>query len=85
MTGLENRTYTVKAMVKQNTGTTNISRMELSNYGGDNVYIDIPESDTYIEIEGTVEVENGRINVAFYQDAQENTNLQIDDVYLILS
>ena len=85
VTGLENRTYTVKAMVKQNTGTTNISRMELSNYGGDNVYIDIPESDTYIEIEGTVEVENGRINVAFYQDAQENTNLQIDDVYLILS
>lgn len=83
--GLENRTYTVKAMVKQNTGTTNISRMELSNYGGDNVYIEIPKNDSYIEIEGTVEVENGRINVAFYQDAQENTNLQIDDVYLILS
>ena len=85
ITGLENRKYTVKAMVKQNTGNTNISRMELTNYGGDNVYIDIPESDTYIEIEGTVEVENGRINVAFYQDAQENTNLQIDNVYLFLS
>lgn len=85
ITGLENRTYTVKAIVKQNLGTTNISRMELSDYGGDNVYVDIRKGDSYIEIEGTVEVKNGRINVAFYQDAEENTNLQIDDVYLILS
>lgn len=59
--------------------------MELSDYGGDNVYIDIRKGDSYIDIEGTVEVKNGRINVAFYQDAEENTNLQIDDVYLVLS
>lgn len=85
ITGLENRKYTVKAMVKQNTGNTNISRMELTNYGGEDVHVNIPHGDSYIEIHGTVEVKNGRLNVSFYQDAQENTNLQIDNVYLFLS
>ena len=72
-------------MVKQNTGNTNISRMELTNYGGEDVHVNIPHGDSYIEIHGTVEVKNGRLNVSFYQDAQENTNLQIDNVYLFLS
>ncbi|UJF31845.1 carbohydrate binding domain-containing protein [Paenibacillus hexagrammi] len=78
-----NGSYTVTAMVKQNTGTPTISRMELSGYGGDVVYSNVPHGSTYQKISGTVNVTNGKLNVAFYQAAGGNTNLQIDDVQIV--
>ncbi|WP_332698527.1 TIM-barrel domain-containing protein [Halalkalibacter lacteus] len=79
---LEDGTYTVTAMVKQNTGTPSLSRMELTNYGGDNVYVDIPHGNDYVKISGIVDVTDGSLNIAFYQDAPGFTNLQIDHVRL---
>ncbi|MFZ3578756.1 glycoside hydrolase family 97 catalytic domain-containing protein [Virgibacillus sp. DJP39] len=84
VTDLENGTYTISAMVKQNNGTPDISRMELSGYGGDPIHINISHSDEYEKIQGTVEVTNGNLEVAFYQEAKSEANLQIDNVTLTL-
>ncbi|MFC0561573.1 glycoside hydrolase family 66 protein [Halalkalibacter alkalisediminis] len=80
---MENGSYTVTAMVKQNTGTPTLSRMELTGFGGEAVYIDIPHGNEYVKISGTVEVTNGQINIAFYQTAEGSVNLQIDDVVIV--
>lgn len=83
LTGLENGNYTVSAMVKQNTGTPSLSRMELSDYGGDPVYINISHGSDYSMILGTVQVTNGKLKIAFYQAAPGGTNLQIDKVEIV--
>ncbi|WP_332693537.1 glycoside hydrolase family 66 protein [Halalkalibacter lacteus] len=80
---IENGVYTVTAMVKQNTGTPTISRMEISGYGGETVYTDIPHEEEYVKINGIVEVTNGELTIAFHQAADGSTNLQIDDVEII--
>jgi dextranase len=80
---LENGAYTVTAMVKQSTGTPTISRMELSGFGGESVYTDIPHGQVYVKISGTVEVTNGELNIAFHQATDSSTNLQIDDVDIV--
>ncbi len=85
VSGLSNGIYTVMAYVKQNTGTPNVCRMELSDYGGATVYTDISHSSAYQEITGTIDVTNGKANIAFYEDAPANTNLQIDDVQIVPS
>ncbi|WP_207652322.1 glycoside hydrolase family 66 protein [Clostridium chromiireducens] len=84
LSGLENGIYTIKAKVKQNTGNSILSRMELTEFGGGAVYTDIPHGDLYVEITGTAQVTNGKLNIAFYQAAPGNTNLEIDNVTLIL-
>jgi dextranase len=82
VTGISNGAYKVTAWVKQSSGTPTISRMELSNYGGSTVYSNISQGSSYQQISGTVYVTNGQINIAFYQSAPGNTNLQIDDIEL---
>ncbi|MBC2579500.1 glycoside hydrolase family 66 protein [Clostridium sp. DJ247] len=82
VTGLSNGVYTVSAWVKQNTGTPSLCRMELTNYGGSAAYTNISSGSTYQQIQGTVNVTNGQVNIAFYISAPGNTNLQIDDVEL---
>lgn len=84
LSGLENGIYAIKANVKQNTGNSILSRMELTEFGGGAVYTDIPHGDSYVEITGTAQVTNGKLNIAFYQAAPGNTNLEIDNVTLIL-
>lgn len=37
-----------------------------------------------MEINGTVTVRNGSLNIAFFQQAAGNTNLQIDNVSIVL-
>ncbi|WP_227521928.1 glycoside hydrolase family 66 protein [Bacillus solitudinis] len=83
LTRIENGTYTVTAMVKQNTGTPTVSRMELSGFGGDTLYSDILHGNEYVKISGTVEVANGELNIAFYQATDDFANLQIDDVEIV--
>ncbi|WP_163537987.1 glycoside hydrolase family 97 catalytic domain-containing protein [Gracilibacillus sp. YIM 98692] len=84
VTELENGTYTVSAMVKQNNGIPEISRMELTGHGGDPVYTNIEHGDEYTQITETVEVTNGTLEIAFYQEALDEANLQIDNVTLTL-
>ncbi|WP_155985309.1 carbohydrate binding domain-containing protein [Paenibacillus maysiensis] len=83
VSGLNNGTYTVTAMVKQNNGSPTLSRLELTGYGGSSVYTPIPHSNSYSKISGIVSVTNGKINIAFYQAAEGNTNLQIDNVEIL--
>ena len=80
---MENGSYTVTAMVKQNTGNPTISRMELSGFGGEPTYRDVPHGDEYVEISATAQVTNGQLNIAFYQEADDFANLQIDDVKIV--
>jgi hypothetical protein len=77
---LPNGTYMVSAMVKQNSGTPTICRMELSGFGAAASYTDIPHNDSYVKISNMVTVTNGQLNVAFYESATGAANLQIDDI-----
>lgn len=81
-TGLTNGSYTVKAWVKQNTGTPTICRMEVTNYGGSAVYVNIPKGTSYVQYTATVNVTNGQLDIGFYTSSPGNTNMQIDDVEL---
>ncbi|EHJ01899.1 Dextranase [Clostridium sp. DL-VIII] len=83
VTELPNGSYTVKAMVKQNTGTPTSSKLELSGFGGDTASVKIPHGDSYAEISGQVNVTNGTLIISFMQDSTDMTNLEIDNVELI--
>lgn len=80
---LPNGTYLVSAMVKQDTGTPNVCRMELNGFGGTAKNIPISHNSNYQQILGTVSVTNGQLTIAFYENADGNTNLQIDEVAII--
>lgn len=81
-TGLENGSYTVRAWVKQNSGTPTICRMELSNYGGMLQCFNIESSTEYMLVYGKVNVTNGQLDIGFYTKSLGNSNLQIDEVQL---
>lgn len=84
VTGIPDGIYTVKAVVKQNTGTPSMSRMELSNDGGELGYVDIQHGDSYNEISKQVNVTDGKLTITFHQESSgEFTNLQIDEVRLL--
>lgn len=69
--------------MKQNTGTPSMSRMELSNDGGELGYVDIQHGDSYNEISKQVNVTDGKLTITFHQESSgEFTNLQIDNVTL---
>ena len=85
VTELENGSYTIKAKVKQNTGVPTSSKLEMSNYGGEPIEVKIPHGDSYVEISADVNVTNGNLLISFIQDSADMTNLQIDDVELILN
>jgi dextranase len=83
-TGLPNGSYTVRAWIKQNTGTPNIARMEVAGYGGSTVYVNVPKGNSYNLYSATVNVTNGQIDIGFYIYATGgDANLQIDDVELV--
>ncbi|RII33605.1 dextranase [Clostridium chromiireducens] len=82
--GLKNGRYTVTAMVKQNTGIPDYAAMEITS--GDNTEkVNIKHSEDYIKIEGSIDVINGKLNIAFNYKSTVNgeTNLQIDDIQLL--
>lgn len=81
VTGLANASYKVSAWVKRSGSFTN-SRMEVSNYGGGTVYVNIPNTTTWTLISTTVGVTNGQINIGFYSNAAGNNWLNLDDVSL---
>lgn len=84
VTGIPNGNYTVEAVVKQNTGTPSMSRMELSNDSEELAYADIEHGDGYKKISKQVNVTDGKLTIAFHQESSgECTNLQIDEVRLL--
>lgn len=80
---LPNGTYLVSAVTKQDTGTPITCRMELSGYGGTTKYVSIPHSSSYQQLTEPVTVTNGQLSIAFYENANGNTNLQIDEVAIV--
>ncbi|MCZ8518293.1 MULTISPECIES: carbohydrate-binding protein [Paenibacillus] len=83
-TGLPNGTYAVRAWIKQNTGIPAISRMEVSGYGGEPVYVDVKHGAEYQLYTANINVTNGQLDVGFYiKGDQGDVNLQIDDVVLV--
>lgn len=83
VTGLENGSYKIKAKVKQNTGVPTSSKLEISNYGGEPIDVNILHEDSYVEISADVNITNETLILSFIQDSADMTNLQIDDVELI--
>lgn len=88
-TGLENGSYTVKAWVKQNKGYPLKCRMEVANYGGPAVDVNIPHNESYVQYAATVNVTNGQLDIGFYIYSRNilslltgYTDIQIDDVEL---
>lgn len=81
-TGLANGSYTVSSWVKEtvygNKPTT--VRMELTGYGGNQAYRNILPTPAYQQIQSTVQVTNGSLDIGFYVDSPGLTSLQIDQV-----
>ena len=57
--------------------------MELKDFGGTEKTISIPHGNSYQQIAGAVSVTNGQLTIAFYENADGNANLQIDEIAII--
>ncbi len=81
---VENGSYRVEAFVKVVNTSPGVSRMEITNYGGNAVYVDMPKSGSgWHKIEAdNVLVTNGTIDVGFYCSSSGGTTVHIDDVRL---
>ena len=83
ITGLTNGTYTVRAWVKQNTGTPTTAEMRVKSFGGTDQAVSVKGLAAYTQKSITVNVTNGQLTVEFYAQSPGSTNLQVDDVELI--
>lgn len=79
VSGLSNGIYEVSASVKQNTGNPLLCRMELTS-GTETIYKNIGHTNSYGTITKEIAVTDGNLNIAFYLAADEEANLQIDNV-----
>ncbi|MFB1081609.1 TIM-barrel domain-containing protein [Jeotgalibacillus sp. JSM ZJ347] len=76
-----NANYNVEAWVRLKNTTPNIARMEITNYGGANRYINIaPNNEWQLIKVDNVMVSNGQIDIGFYVDSPGGTTLHIDQV-----
>ncbi|NOV03492.1 TIM-barrel domain-containing protein [Paenibacillus planticolens] len=78
---VNNVKYKVEAWVRMKNTTPTTARMEVQNYGGSPIYMNISNSGVwkYISV-SDVMVTNGQIDVGFYVDSPGGTTLHIDDV-----
>lgn len=77
-----NGTYQIQAWVKVSNATPTIGRMEITNYGGNDIYIDMPASGsgwTLITAEN-VAVSSGYLDIGFYCSSPGGTTVHIDSV-----
>ncbi|MCF6093616.1 hypothetical protein L1765_06390 [Microaerobacter geothermalis] len=82
---LPNGSYNVSAWVKLQAYSgvdPTYSRMELSNYGGSQINVNFSPSANWQQINTTVNITNGQLDLGFYLNADGNTSLQIDDVII---
>lgn len=80
ITGLDDGTYYVTAKVKHQGTQPAAARMEVSQHGGSDVYVNVPNTSEYRDVSAAVNVTNGKLDVGFYVDSPGGTSLQVDDV-----
>jgi alpha-glucosidase len=80
ITGLDDGTYYVSAKVKSQGPQPTTARMEVTQYGESDVYVNIPNTSEYQDVSAEVNVKNGKLDVGFYVDSPGGTSLQVDDV-----
>lgn len=82
VTGLKNGSYTLKAWVKSS-GGQNAVYMEAKNYGGSDLSVAIPATNTWTAIEiPNVNVTNGTCTIGFYCNANAGKWIHFVDAYL---
>jgi alpha-glucosidase (family GH31 glycosyl hydrolase) len=82
---VDNGSYRVEAFVKVSNTAPDIARMEVSDYGGSAVYIDMPQTGSgWRRIQAdNVAVTNGYLDIGFYcSSGSGGTTVHIDDVRL---
>lgn len=79
-----NDTYTVEAWAKVINTAPTTCRMEITNYGGNSIYSNLPSSGSGWKkiVVSNVQVTNGHVDVGFYCDSSGGTIVHIDDVRL---
>ncbi|PFG13545.1 alpha-glucosidase (family GH31 glycosyl hydrolase) [Bacillus sp. es.036] len=81
-----NGEYTIEAWVRLKNNTPNTARLEVTNYGGSDQFINLsPDSEWQLIKVDDVLVTNGTIDVGFYVDSPGGTTLQIDQVKIMKS
>ncbi|WP_163539855.1 TIM-barrel domain-containing protein [Gracilibacillus sp. YIM 98692] len=81
-----NTEYTVEAWVRLKNANPNTARLEITNYGGTDQFIDISKGEEWKLLKvDNIMVTNGQIDVGFYVDSPGGTTLHIDQVKLITS
>lgn len=80
-----NGSYQIQAWVQVSNADPTIGRMEVSGFGGDPIYIDMPSSGEGWELltVDQVQVSTGYIDVGFYCASPGGTTIHIDGVKLI--
>jgi alpha-glucosidase (family GH31 glycosyl hydrolase) len=81
---VDNGSYSVEAYVKVLNTVPNTARMEIANYGGSAIYVDMPQPGTgWHRIKAdNVPVTNGYIDIGFYCSSPGGTTVHVDDVRL---
>ena len=81
-----NGTYTVQAWVKVSNTAPEIGRMEITGYGGDSIYVDMPDTGSGWElVDVEVNVTTGYLDIGFYCSSPGGTTVHIDEVSLARS
>jgi alpha-glucosidase (family GH31 glycosyl hydrolase) len=76
-----NATYKVEAWVKLKNTSPNVARLEVTQYGGSDKFLNIQNTGEWQRIViDNVQVTNGQIDIGVYVDSPGGTTLHIDDV-----
>ena len=81
---LPNGTYTVQAWIKVSNTAPDIGRMEVTGYGGDSIYVDMPYAGTgWRLVETDITVTTGYLDIGFYCSSLGGTTVHIDNVKIL--
>lgn len=80
-----NGTYQVRAWVRVSNTTPSIGRMEVTGYGGNNIYVNMPASGSgwVLITANNITVTTGYLDIGFYCSSSGGTTVHIDGVELI--
>lgn len=81
---IPNGSYQIRAWVRVSNVTPTIGRMEVTDYGGDAIYVNMPSSGGgWKLITAEVSVTTGYLDIGFYCSSAGGTTIHIDGVELI--
>lgn len=81
---LPNGTYTVQAWIKVSNTAPDIGRMEVTGYGGDSIYVDMPYAGTgWRLVETDITVTTGYLDIGLYCSSLGGTTVHIDNVKIL--